>query len=583
MPNPTSRVMLLVGVLLGTDIPVTVAADSVTADHGVAAGGDIRNNTITIGATPEQVEALVRASNEALRTTYETQVKTLSGQLSVTQDTLASFFQILREQNVPLEKLPDTLATIAQRFREMQERLAVLNPEDPTTKALIEKARAALDAGHYDLADVLLSQAEAAEQAAARQAEQLAHDAQAAADRRWLNAAAARAERGELSLTRLNYLEAAKHFQAATEMTPASAPTARGIYRRLWANALSDYGEQSGDNAALAQAIALYRQALIELPRTQQPQEWAQTQNNLGTALRVLGEREAGTARLEAAVAAFRAALEERTRDRVPLDWAQTQNNLGNALQVLGEREAGTARLAEAVAAFRAARAALEERTRDRVPLDWAMTQNNLGDALRVLGEREAGTARLAEAVATFRAALEERTRDRVPLAWAGTQNNLGNALRVLGEREAGTARLAEAVATFRAALEEYTRDRVPLDWAMTQNNLGNALAALGERDAGTTRLAEAVAAFRAALEEYTRDRVPLDWAMTQNNLGNRPNRWRPVVFGGGLPSGGGSPPRWYPVGEGTGSTTRGYPCHSATVGSADAVDALPIETAWPS
>ncbi|MGB5065735.1 MAG: hypothetical protein WBQ37_18550, partial [Candidatus Competibacter sp.] len=165
MPNPTSRVMLLVGVLLGTGIPVTVAADSVTADHGVAAGGDIRNNTITIGATPEQVEALVRASNEALRTTYETQVKTLSGQLSVTQDTLASFFQILREQNVPLEKLPDTLATIAQRFREMQERLAVLNPEDPTTKALIEKARAALDAGHYDLADVLLSQAEAAEQA----------------------------------------------------------------------------------------------------------------------------------------------------------------------------------------------------------------------------------------------------------------------------------------------------------------------------------------------------------------------------------------------------------------------------------
>lgn len=268
----------LLGAFLVAGVPVTAAAGNVSAERGsVGIGGNVEKSTITVGATPEQVETLIRASNEALRTTYEAQVNTLSGQLGVTQDALTSFFQILREQNVPLEKLPDTLTTIAQRFREMQERLAVLNPEDPATKALIEKARTALNAGHYDLADTLLSQAEAAEQAAARQAEQLARDAQAAANRRWLNAAAARAERGELSLTRLNYLEAAKHFQAATEMTPASAPTARGIYRRLWANALSDYGEQSGDNAALAQAIALYRQALIELPRTQQPQEWAQT------------------------------------------------------------------------------------------------------------------------------------------------------------------------------------------------------------------------------------------------------------------------------------------------------------------
>ncbi len=54
MPNPTSRVMLLVGVLLGTSSMVTVAADSVSADHGVAAGGDIRDSIITIGYTPEQ-------------------------------------------------------------------------------------------------------------------------------------------------------------------------------------------------------------------------------------------------------------------------------------------------------------------------------------------------------------------------------------------------------------------------------------------------------------------------------------------------------------------------------------------------
>ena len=268
MPNPTSRVMLLVGVLLGTSSMVTVAADSVSADHGVAAGGDIRDSIITIGYTPEQVEMLIQASNKDLRTAYESQVKELSNRLGVTQDALTSFFQILREQNVPLEKLPETLATIAQRFREMQERLAVLNPDDPATRSLIEKARKELNAGHYDQADALLSQAEAAEQAAARQAEQLARDAQVVADRRWLNAAVARAERGELSRTRLNYREAAKHFQAATDMTPASAPTTCGRYRRRWADVLADYGEQQGDNTALLQAIDLYHQTLANLPRT---------------------------------------------------------------------------------------------------------------------------------------------------------------------------------------------------------------------------------------------------------------------------------------------------------------------------
>jgi tetratricopeptide (TPR) repeat protein len=55
---------------------------------------------------------------------------------------------------------------------------------------------------------------------------------------------------------------------------------------------------------------------------------------------------------LEEAIAAYRAALEERTRARVPLDWAQTQSNLGNALKALGDRESGTARLKEAVAAW---------------------------------------------------------------------------------------------------------------------------------------------------------------------------------------------------------------------------------------
>ncbi|MCB1826447.1 MAG: tetratricopeptide repeat protein [Candidatus Competibacteraceae bacterium] len=516
MPNRAFFIALL-GVFLVASVPVTVATDNVSAEHGsVGVGGNVENSNITTGATPEQVETLIRASTKELRTTYETRVKTLSGQLGVTQDALTSFFQILREQNVPLEKLPDTLATIAQRFREMQERLAVLNPDDPATKALIEKARSALNAGHYDLADALLSQAEATEQAAARQAEQLARDARAAADRRWLNAAAARAERGELSLTRLNYWKAAAHFKAATDMTPASAPTERGTYRRQWADTLSEYGWQKGDNTALRQALHLYRQALADLPRDRTPRHWAATQINLGIALAILGERETGTVRLEKAVAAYRAALEEFTHDRAPIIWATTQTNLGAALATLGERETGTARLEAAVAAYRAA---LEELTSDRMLPNWVTTQNNLGLALAALGEREGNPTRLEAAVATYRAALEELTRERASLAWATIQNNLGIALEILGAWEASPTRLEEAIATYQAALEERTRERVPLSWAATQINLGNALATLGERETGTARLEEAVTAYLAALEEATQTRTPFLWVVIQQGL----------------------------------------------------------------
>ncbi len=154
-------------------------------------------------------------------------------------------------------------------------------------------------------------------------------------------------------------------------------------------------GEERGDNARLASAIAFYKKTLIIWTREVVPLQWAMTQNDFAAGLSVLGERESGTSRLEEAVAAYREALEERTRERVPLDWAMTQTNLGAALSRLGERDGSKVRLEEAVTAFHEA---LNERTRERVPLDWAMTQNNLGVVLTTLGQGEPGTARLEEA-----------------------------------------------------------------------------------------------------------------------------------------------------------------------------------------
>jgi hypothetical protein len=67
--------------------------------------------------------------------------------------------------------------------------------------------------------------------------------------------------------------------------------------------------------------------------------------------------------------------LQEGTRERVPIEWAETQNNLGTALGALDALESGTVRLEEAITAFRQA---LQEFTRTHLPLRWARTQENL-------------------------------------------------------------------------------------------------------------------------------------------------------------------------------------------------------------
>jgi len=61
------------------------------------------------------------------------------------------------------------------------------------------------------------------------------------------------------------------------------------------------------------------------------------------------GNPESGTKHLTQAVAACTEALKERTRDKVPLDWAETQNNLGNALRALGERQSNPTLLQQAI------------------------------------------------------------------------------------------------------------------------------------------------------------------------------------------------------------------------------------------
>jgi tetratricopeptide (TPR) repeat protein len=315
-----------------------------------AIGGNVRDSTINVvcGTPPELLAALIRQAGD-LSESQKKLITNLESQLDLNQRQIRAALEILGENNIPPERLASKLVEIAERFKELQLNVASQPGDDLKITALKADAQRAIDAGDLATADGLLADIEA--------------EQRSALERLAVNAADTLGRRGDIALTRLRYLDAAKHFGAAAALLMSSEDKRLGYLTRE-ADALYMHGDEFGDNGALNAAIDKQKRLVELTPRGRVPLNWAGTQNNLGNALQALGERENGTARLEEAVAAYRDALKEQTRERVPLDWAMTQNNLGSALRVIGQRESGTARLEEAVAAFREA---LKEWTRERV------------------------------------------------------------------------------------------------------------------------------------------------------------------------------------------------------------------------
>ena len=325
------------------------AQPNVEAHGGVAVGGNVSNSQITVGFKPEEVQKLIETAVRGATDSQTGRIEELSKRLGVTEDATKTLLRIVGEQDVPLERLSETLLRVANDYKRLQAQAAALNSDNPLARDLVTQAKAAIGIGKFGQAHQLLRQATQAQLAAAQTARQLRERAQAAEDAQMLGAASATAVDAGVALTEAKYLEAAELFGQAAEYVPPAYPDEQGKYLLDQASAFYRQGDERGDNEALGRCIAIFRLLLKTQTRERVPLDWANTQNNLGNALRTLGERESSTARLEQAVDAFRAALTEWTRERAPLDWAMTQNNLGVALKVLGGRETGTARLEQAL------------------------------------------------------------------------------------------------------------------------------------------------------------------------------------------------------------------------------------------
>lgn len=355
--------------------PIPAAYAQVRADtSSIAIGGSVTGSTINIGVPPEQLAALVRQAAD-LSETQKKVIAKLEGELDLNQRQIRAALGILGENDIPPERLAAKLVEIAERFKTLQETASAQPGDDPNIVTLKGEAQKAIDAGELAKADALLAAVET------EQRRTLDHLA--------VSAAETSARRGEISLARLRYIEAAKHFANAAGVFPPNSEyeDRRISYLQKEASALFQQGAEFGDNGALLSAIERYKRLVDLAPRERVPLDWARIQDRMGIALTVFGRRQSGMAKLEEAIATFREALKERTRERVPLDWAMTQTNLGVALFRLGERESGSVKLEEAVAVYQQA---LRERTRERVPLDWATTQHNLGNVLFRLGSGRA-------------------------------------------------------------------------------------------------------------------------------------------------------------------------------------------------
>lgn len=475
---------------------------------GPAGAVELRGHDIIVahGLTERKIRLLVEArrdgSEAGLRMAAD-----LARRLGVGQEALSTFLDILAGKGDDGGFLPG-FAETAARHAALIDRLAMSVPAaDPFVAALVGEARAELAAGNHVRADELLAGAEKA-----------AREGTGDAGGFSLPAAALRAERGELSLLRLDLPGAAKHFRMAAEMVPPEARIEHADYLGRCMGVLVTHGRDEGDADTLARIVEALHAMLPAISREEAPLQWAAAQNHLGKALSELGKLKNDPALLERSVLAHRAALEERMWRSAPADRTSSLNDLAGALKALGEKRWGTKEMEEAVALYREA---LEGLSRERAPIGWARVRSDMGHALAVLGKRTGDPALLHEAVGSFRSAMEEITRQRMPFDWSMGQYNLGKVWEDLAPFERDLTLLEQAAEAYRAALEEWTRERKPLLWADAQKALASTLYWLGAMQMDPALLEQAADAYRAAMEVRTRELGPREWAGIQSKLGD--------------------------------------------------------------
>lgn len=166
---------------------------------------------------------MVRAASEGATAPLARQIEDLRGRLGVTEGAALTMLRSLRQADVPIERLPQALAKLAEQHRDLVERLRRLDDADPAVAGLKQQVRQAVEQGDYDGADGLLQRAEAEDRAAVqRMQERLA--------RRTNRLVETLIQRADLAGLRFHYAEAARLYKEAADLVPDNAPLRQAQY-----------------------------------------------------------------------------------------------------------------------------------------------------------------------------------------------------------------------------------------------------------------------------------------------------------------------------------------------------------------
>jgi tetratricopeptide (TPR) repeat protein len=179
-----------------------------------------------------------------------------------------------------------------------------------------------------------------------------------------------------------------------------------------------------------------FREALTKRTRTLVPLDWAATKNTLGMTLQQLAymepDTEHGRELLRDAIAAYRDALLERTPERDLGLWVETQQRLGQALNILGIRCGDTVQFEEAGAVYDDILKRVDE---NHESLLWARLKRDLGDALENCGERERGTLHLEKARTAYEQSLSKFSPSDNAEEYGDVVQKLERVRQLLGQR----------------------------------------------------------------------------------------------------------------------------------------------------
>ncbi|WP_239988641.1 hypothetical protein [Paramagnetospirillum kuznetsovii] len=264
-------------------------------------------------------------------------------------------------------------------------------------------------------------------------------DAQKAASRRLLPAAAAAAE--------------ALALRPPVQLTMPQQRSVQLVFGHVaTATAVASLAEDA--KPWFEKAINAYRQAQRRLGRTDPTWEAGLLHKHIAAVIAAKAEREKdGAALWEEAIKEWRLAVENLPRALMPQEWASAQVKLGGGLFRLDLLTGQTELLREALQALQAT---LQVYSRTETPQRWAEIMNTIAQVLEVYGDQMKNTDVLQRAVDACHSVLEIRTRERTPLAWAATQNTLGSALFMLDRHSNGGGHLAEAEEALGGALEVF-------------------------------------------------------------------------------------------------------------------------------